>query len=148
MKGQLVQIHFANLLNMKSAFFKAATLGLTGLALGSLSAAALALDVKPFDSKTLDELQRSGKPVAVLFHADWCPTCKLQEKRVAELIPDKKLALTLLVADYDKEKELKTRMKVRSQSTFVIFKGDKEVNRAGGITKADDIREALSVALK
>jgi thioredoxin 1 len=135
-------------MNMKPILFKTFALGLTGMALASLSAAALALDVKPYDLKLLEELQRAGKPVAVQFHADWCPTCKLQEKRVAELVPDKKLAMTLLIADFDKEKELKIRMKVRSQSTFVVFKGDKEVNRAGGITKVDDIRGALTTALK
>ncbi len=133
---------------MRQFILKALALPLMSLVLSTLSSAVFALEVKPYSEKLLADLQGAGKPVAVQFHADWCPTCKLQEKRIAELVPEKKLAVTLLVADFDKEKDLKSRMKVRSQSTFVVFKGDKEVHRAGGITKADDIREALTTALK
>jgi thioredoxin 1 len=133
---------------MTKPIFKLLAVPVVGLLLSAMSSAALALDVKPYNEKLLADLQGAGKPVAVQFHADWCPTCKLQEKRIAELVPDKKLDMTLLVADFDKEKDLKNRMKVRSQSTFVIFKGDKEVHRAGGITKVEDIRDALTTGLK
>jgi thiol-disulfide isomerase/thioredoxin len=89
----------------------------------------------------------AGKPVAVHFHADWCPTCKLQEKALAQLKAEPGLDLTVLVADYDKEKDLKKAMKVRTQSTLVVFKGSEEKARLAGDTAADKIRTALKAAL-
>ncbi len=39
-----------------------------------------ALTVSPYSAEALAAAQQAGKPVAVHFHADWCPTCKQQEK--------------------------------------------------------------------
>ena len=46
------------------------------LSLLSLTGVAHALEIRPFDTATLAGLQGAGKPVAIHFHADWCPTCK------------------------------------------------------------------------
>ena len=45
------------------------------------------------------------------------------------------------------EKELKKAMRVRSQSTLVVFRGTQEKARLGGDTAADKIRAALKTAL-
>ena len=108
---------------------------------------AQALDIKPYSDAALADAQRAGKPVAVHFHADWCPTCKQQEKVLAALKADPGLDVTVLVADYDKEKELKKRLKVRSQSVMVVFRGDQERARLAGDTEADKFRTALKAAL-
>jgi thiol-disulfide isomerase/thioredoxin len=85
--------------------------------------------------------------VAVHFHADWCTTCKQQEKSFAQLKGDKNLDMVLLVADYDKEKDLRRSMKVRSQSTLVVFRGKAEKARLGGDTEPAKLRQALQAAL-
>ena len=119
-----------------------------GALVTALSASAWALDVKPYTSAQLADLQKAGKPVAVHFHADWCPTCVAQTKSLDVLKADAQLKpVTVLVVDYDKEKDIRKSLKVRSQSTFVIFKGVTEVARSGGETDAAKIKTALVKSL-
>ena len=55
--------------------------------------------------------------------------------------------VTIFTADYDKEKDLKKALRVSSQSTFVVFKGGKEVARSTGQTNKNDIAETFAKAL-
>ena len=112
------------------------------------SGLARALDIQPYTSNALQQAQSAGKPVAVHFHADWCPTCKAQERAFSGLRGDPQLKdVTLLIANYDTERELKKAMNVRSQSVVVVFRGGKETARIGGETKPDKIKAALVTAL-
>lgn len=114
----------------------------------SLSTWAAALELKPFSQDALTQLQGQGKPVAVHFHADWCSTCVAQAKSLETLKSDPELqAMTVLVADYDQEKELRRAMKVRSQSIMVVYKGAEEVTRVAGQSRAADIKAAFAKAL-
>ena len=121
----------------------------TALALTLSTAAALAhaLDVTPYTAAALSSAQAAGKPVAVHFHAEWCGTCKQQEKAIAQLKGEPGLDVTLLVADYDKEKALRKALKVQSQSTLVVFRGKDERARLGGDTDPARLRAALKAAL-
>ncbi len=111
------------------------------------AAFAHALDIKPYTAEALAEVQKADKPVALHFHADWCPTCKAQEKVLQTLKSEPGLDLTVLVANYDIEKALKERFKIRGQSTFVVLRGEKERGRVVGETSAAGIRTLLKTAL-
>ena len=107
-----------------------------------------ALELKPYSASALGAMQQEGKPVVVHFHADWCPTCVAQAKSLETLKSDPQLkAVTVLIADYDKEKELRKSMKIRSQSVMVVFKGPQEVTRLAGQSQASDIKAAFLKAL-
>jgi len=93
-----------------------------------------ALESKPYTADALAAAEKAGQPAAVFFHADWCPTCRAQDKVLQSLKAEKGLDLTVLVANYDTEKDLKRRFKINSQSTFVVLKGTKETARLIGDT--------------
>jgi thiol-disulfide isomerase/thioredoxin len=90
----------------------------------------------------------AGVPTVVHFRASWCPTCKVQKPIVDALLNDpKRKDLTLLAADYDTETALKQRLRVVQQSTFIVFKGGKEVARSTGETRKEAIAALFDKAL-
>lgn len=106
-----------------------------------------AFEIRPYSADTLAAAEKAGQPVALHFHADWCPTCRAQDKTLESMKGEKGLDLTILKVNYDTEKDLKKRFNVRTQSTMVVLKGSKEVARLAGDTSADGIRGALKAAL-
>jgi thioredoxin 1 len=61
-------------------------------------------DERPFSTVTLDQLLADGQPVAVDFHADWCPICRAQAPIVRQLLSTPEFKnLTILIANYDTE---------------------------------------------
>ena len=106
---------------------------------------------EPIAPQQLDAIlaaaQSAGKPVAVHFHAPWCPTCRAQAKVFDGLKPDASLPLPLLVADYDSERALRQKLGVRTQSTLIVWRGAKETARLAGETDPDRLRAALRSAI-
>lgn len=109
--------------------------------------AAQALESVPYTAKAVESAQAAGKPLALHFHADWCPTCRAQERVFNDLKTDASLPVTLFVVDYDKERDLKRKLGVRTQSTVIIYRGDKEMARIAGDTDPAKLRAALQSAL-
>jgi thioredoxin 1 len=107
------------------------------------AASAFALEIKPYSADTFTQIQKSGAGVALHFHADWCPTCRAQEKVFNGWKGDASVPGNLLVVDYDKERDLKNKLNVRTQSTLIVFKGDKEVARLAGKSDEKSLKEAL-----
>jgi thioredoxin 1 len=102
----------------------------------------------PFNQAQFDSLRSAGKPVAVVFHADWCPTCRAQAPVLKELVQTPALKpLTLYVANYDTEKALRKALGVSQQSTIVVFKDGKEVARSTGDTQQDVLAALLRRAI-
>jgi len=114
-----------------------------------ISAATLAhaLEVKPFSAAALAEAEKANQPVALQFHADWCPTCRTQDKVIQGLMTEKGLALTILKVNYDTERDLKRRFRVNTQSTLIVLRGQKETARSVNDTTVDGIRGSLKTAL-
>ena len=114
----------------------------------SLAAVAAFAGEMPFNKAEFDAALAKGTPVIVDFAASWCPTCKAQKPIVQGLLAEPKLKpVTLFVADYDTEVALKKQLGVTQQSTFVVFKGGKEVGRSTGQTQRDVIAELFYKAL-
>ncbi|MBC7482926.1 MAG: redoxin domain-containing protein [Rhizobacter sp.] len=126
-----------------------ASLRLLAAGFGLWMAATVAFAAElPFDKAKFDDALAAGKPVVVDFQADWCPTCKAQKPIVQGLLKDPKYqGLTLFVANYDTEKDLKKRLAVSQQSTFVVFKAGKEVARSTGQTDKGALADLFSLAL-
>jgi thioredoxin 1 len=115
------------------------------LAFASLSASAREV---PFSQAAFDKALAAGQPVIVDVQASWCPTCKAQKPIVDSLMQDPKMRnVTLFAADFDTEAALKQKLHVAQQSTFVVFKGGKEVGRSTGETRKDAIASLFDLAL-
>lgn len=102
----------------------------------------------PFNQAQFDSMRAAGKPVAVVFHADWCPTCRAQAPVLKDLSQTPELkSVTLFIADYDTEKALKKSLAITQQSTIVVFKDGKESARSTGDTQRDSLAALLRHAI-
>ena len=102
----------------------------------------------PFNQAQYDSMLAAGKPVAVVFHADWCPTCRAQAPLLKELTQTPELKeLTLFIANFDTEKTLKRSLGVTQQSTVVVFKDGKESARLTGDTGQASLAALLRRAI-
>lgn len=91
---------------------------------------------QPYEAARFDAAVAAGGGVVLAFMVDWCTTCSLQKAVVDDLLDAPRFAgLDFFVADFDQERALKRRLRVVRQSTFVVFKGGREVARAVGLTE-------------
>ena len=118
------------------------------LAVNIIAASALAGEIKPYNEAAFAEAKAAGKTVLLDFHADWCPVCKKQGPVLGSLVQEDKLKdIAAFKVNYDDETALKKQLKVTSQSTLIVFKGEKLVSRAVGVTDKDKIRALIETAL-
>lgn len=128
---------------MKTNFAKLVSVALLFLFAGSAVSAEV-----PFNQADFAQANAAGKPVVVYFHADWCPTCRVQQPIVARLALEPTLKpVTIYEANFDTETALKKTLNVSQQSTFVVFKQGQEVTRSTGQTQEAAIRSVLQQAL-
>jgi thioredoxin-like negative regulator of GroEL len=103
---------------------------------------------EPYTQDKLDALNKSGQPVLVFIHADWCPTCRAQDAVLEKLLPtDEFKPITTLKVDFDSQRSVVKAFGVRYQSTLIMFKGGHEVARVTGETDRDKIAVLLRKAL-
>ena len=102
----------------------------------------------PYDEKAFSAASAAGHGVVLDFHAEWCPTCRKQERVLTEILAAAPYSsLTIFKVDYDSAKELKSEYKIRRQSTLVLLKSGKELNRSIALTSKQDLADFLKPAL-
>jgi thiol-disulfide isomerase/thioredoxin len=91
---------------------------------------------------------KAGKPVLVHVTAPWCEVCQIQKPIVKDLLgrPDFQ-AMQKFDVDFDSQKEILAKFRVNSQSTMIVFKGGKELDRQVGQTDPATIETLLREAL-
>ena len=101
-----------------------------------------------FDKTRFDQLLKEGKPVLIAVHADWCSTCRAQEIFLKDLLKTPPYNnLHVLRVDFDRQKEAVRAFKVRMQSTLIVFKNGKEIDRSTADTDKDSVALMLRKAL-
>ena len=103
---------------------------------------------EPYSRARLDALNQAGQPVLVAVHADWCGTCRVQDRVLGDLLGSNKYtAIKVLRVDYDQQRAAVQSFGVRYQSTLIVFKSGKEVARSVAETDPALIAELLNRAL-
>jgi thioredoxin 1 len=126
----------------------AAIVGTAMAASAGFAVSALATETRTFDQKAFAEAQKAGKPIFVGVHASWCPTCKAQDPILGALMSAPKFKdLVYFVIDFDGQKDAVRAFGVRTQSTLIAFKGDKETGRSVGDTNRASIGALLDKTL-
>jgi thiol-disulfide isomerase/thioredoxin len=117
------------------------------LGLCLLSALGSAGEVAYDEARFSAALVHQGGFVVALV-TDWCSTCSRQEMVVAELLKEPRFSnLTIFIADFDRELDLRRRLRVVAQGTFVVFKDGKEVARSTGQSEKAAIAALFARAL-
>ncbi len=122
---------------------------LVALALALPIAAVLpAIAASKYSPEVLAEAQKSGKPVLVDVTAPWCPTCKAQKVVLGELGKQARFKdFVKIEVDFDTQKDALRTLKATTQSTLIVYKGNKEMGRLAGETKKEAIEALLAKAL-
>jgi thioredoxin-like negative regulator of GroEL len=104
--------------------------------------------LEPFTQARLDALNQAGQPVLVVIHADWCSTCKTQERVLQELLPQPEFKrVKMLRVDFDQQRDVVQSFGVQYQSTLIAFKNGREVGRMTAEMSPVKIAELLRLSL-
>ena len=90
-----------------------------------------------FTKDTFESAKKSGKTVVVNSWNKWCYTCVKQEKIIKQAKKDFKDVLFFSYAQ--KNKNIAKYLNIDYRSTIVIYKDNKEIARAVGIIKKEEI---------
>jgi len=115
---------------------------LFGLAVVLLSGLAVNA-AQPYDEASFKEAQAAGKTVLINVTASWCPTCKKQEPTI-KAVEKERPNLVVYDVDFDTAKDVLQRLKVRAQSTLIVYKGPKEVARSTAETDPGHLRAMIA----
>lgn len=126
--------------------FRAFIAGLVAVLL--VGVPATAAEWKEFTPEALAQAQSEGKPILVDVFAPWCSVCRAQNPILTQLTREPKYKdLVVLKADFDTQKEQLKPLNVRSQSTLIVFKDGKELDRSVGDTSQLSIEGLLDKTL-
>lgn len=82
------------------------------------------------------------KPFALFFYADWCPTCRNQEKLITENLDRIPENMTILKANYDTQTDLKKQYSITMQSIIVVLDDSgQEIGRIGDFSSLEALTE-------
>jgi thioredoxin 1 len=97
-----------------------------------------------FTMEAFKAAQKDGKSVLVDVWASWCPTCKAQGPILkSELAKPENKNVVMLRVNFDTQIDVLKAFKVQSQSTLIMFKGDKETARSVGDTSPASIGKLI-----
>lgn len=101
-----------------------------------------------FTMQAFKAAQKDGKSILVDVWASWCPVCKAQGPILKSYLarPENKDVVFLRV-NFDTQLDVLKALKVQSQSTLIMFKGDKEVARSVGDTVPGSIGQLIAAGV-
>jgi thiol-disulfide isomerase/thioredoxin len=109
-------------------------------------------DTVDYTPGLIKEKLAAGETVFVDYAADWCGTCKRQERIVNELRannPDFDKNISFVRVDWDSfsSHEVTTSRKVPRRSTLIVLRGEEELGRIVAGTSTEEIKALLELGL-
>lgn len=100
----------------------------------------------------VQERLAAGDVVFLDFKADWCTTCRAQERVIGSLKsgnPDYEANITFINVDWDDfgNSQLVNDLNIPRRSTLVVLKGDAELGRIVAGTGQSQIQDLMDIAL-
>jgi len=100
----------------------------------------------------IKEKLAAGETVLVDYSAEWCGTCKRQERVIDQLRadnPDFDKNISFVRVDWDtyRSHEVTTSRNIPRRSTLLILRGDEELGRIVAGTGTDEIKALLELGL-
>lgn len=116
-------------------------------AVALLSAASVGLATSMIPG--FDDAAKADVPVLVHVTAPWCETCQAQKPIVSELLAKPDFAdMKKFDVDFDSQKDILADLRVTTQSTMIVFRDGKEIDRQVGQTDPAEIEALMRKALK
>lgn len=105
-----------------------------------------------YEPGLIQEKLAAGETVFVDYAADWCGTCKRQERVVSELRaanPDYDQNITFVRVDWDMygSHEVASSRGVPRRSTLLMLRGEEELGRVESGTRTAEIQALLDTGL-
>ncbi len=118
------------------------------VAVAVTSTPAAAAQLRSFDTRAFAAAQAQGRPILVDVSAEWCSTCRVQEKHIAKITRDSAFVkLVIFKLDYDKQKAERRQLKVPRQSTLIAFRGRREMGRSVADTNPRSLEALIRKAM-
>ncbi len=94
----------------------------------------------------------NGETVFIDYSAEWCGTCKRQERVINQLRsqnPAYNMAITFIKVDWDlyRNDTVTTSRNIPRRSTLIVLKGEKELGRIVAGTSVSDIKALMDLGL-
>jgi len=116
--------------------------------LGFWAGPAMAGGILPYSAGQFAALKRDPGEVVVDVHATWCSTCTAQQAALKTLLDsDRHRKVTVLVVDFDAQKDVMSKFNVSQRGTLIVFKRGVEKARSTGMTAAGPIGSLLDTGL-
>jgi thioredoxin 1 len=103
---------------------------------------------KFYTQQEFDTLLAEGKTLIIHIHADWCGTCKAQDVQINSAMnsPEYK-DVVFFEVDYDTQRKHVKFFNGKLQSTIIIFKAGKEIDRVVAERDASELQAFLKKSL-
>ncbi len=113
-----------------------------------VAARASAFEIQPYSKDAAQGAIASGKTVIVEIYASWCPICQAQATAV-DAMKNKPAYkdIAFFRVDYEAQKDVVKALNA-PRSTFIVYRGGKEVSRKSWGATDEDVAGVLMSAVK
>ena len=128
--------------------FSAAAAVLGGLLVLPRVPLAWPLQWPDFTTEAFEAAERTGRPVVIAVHADWCGICRAQEPGLLEITADPRFGdYHLLNVDYDTQKAVMAMLGAPFRSTIVLRRRGAELGRVINDNRVETFRSLFELGL-